>query len=260
MRTKLRNNGCLRIVRSIYVTLRGQFRFGLDWIPGAGRMIGFYQEYREYSRLNAGSGYMLRGRDILPCLTDRTEVTPVEPTYFYQDTWLARKLAERRPTEHVDVGSSAKAIALIAQFLPVTMVDIRPVDLSVPGFKFVEGTLMALPFRDGSVRSLSSICVIEHIGLGRYGDPFDAFGTEKAAAELTRVLAAGGDLYVTVPVAEESRVEFNAHRTFTRDRVLSLFTGMELREERYVYAREWGECYLPERGFGTGLFHFQKSA
>jgi Caenorhabditis protein of unknown function, DUF268 len=218
----------------------------------------FYAEYRDFRRLNERSSHVLRGSDILPCLLDRTATTMVEPIYFYQDTWLARKLAERRPIEHVDVGSSAKAIALIAQFVPVTMVDIRPVDLSVPGFKFVEGTLLALPFADGAVGSLSSICVIEHIGLGRYGDPLDAYGTEKSADELMRVLAAGGNLYVTVPVAEESRVEFNAHRTFTREQVLRLFAGLELVEERYVYGREWGERYLPERGFGTGLFYFLK--
>jgi ubiquinone/menaquinone biosynthesis C-methylase UbiE len=138
------------------------------------------------------------------------------------------------------------------------MVDIRPVDLSVPGFTFVEGTLLALPFADGSVHSLSSVCVIEHIGLGRYGDPLDAHGTDKAATELVRVLAAGGSLYVTVPVAEESRVEFNAHRTFTREHVLRLFSRLELVEERYVYGRDWCECYLPKRGFGTGLFFFRK--
>jgi hypothetical protein len=258
MKNKLRRMSWLRVTHSAVVTLRRQFGFNLGWIGGLGRLIDFRLEYRRYRQLNKGSEHVLRGRDIQPCLLDRTEMTPIEPIYFYQDTWLARKLAGAHPSEHVDVGSSAKAIALIAQFLPVTMVDIRPVDLSVPGFNFLKGTLMALPFTDGSVGSLSSICVIEHIGLGRYGDPLDAHGTDKAALELVRVLARGGDLYVTVPVAEESRVAFNAHRTFTREHVLRLFAGLELVEERYVYGREWGERYLPARGFGTGLFHFKK--
>lgn len=260
VRKKLRKIGWLRIARTSYVTLRNQFGFNLDWIPGIGRLIGFRRDYLRYRQLNVGSDHVIRGGDMQPCLRDRTDTTPIEPIYFYQDTWLARKLAERRPEAHVDVGSSAKAIALIAQFIPVTMVDIRPVDLSVPGFKFVPGTLLDLPFATGSVGSLSSICVIEHIGLGRYGDPLDARGTDKAAGELSRVLAQGGDLYVTVPVAEESRIEFNAHRTFTREHVLRLFPGLALIEERYVYGREWGERYMPERGFGTGLFHFRKSS
>ena len=257
-RSRLRQIGWLRAGWTGLRVLGAQFGGRPRLLDGLGALWRFRREYREYRALSRGSDHVLRGGDIQPCLRDRTETTPVEPVYFYQDTWLARKLAEARPAEHVDVGSSAKAIALIAQFLPVTMVDIRPVDLSVPGFKFVEGTLLALPFADGAVGSLSSICVIEHIGLGRYGDPLDARGTEKSAAELMRVLAAGGNLYVTVPVAEESRVEFNAHRTFTREHVLRLFAGLALVEERYVYGREWGERYLPERGFGTGLFHFKK--
>ena len=38
---------------------------------------------------------------------------------------------------------------------------------------------------DNSVDSLSCMHVIEHIGLGRYGDPINAKGDELAAGELT---------------------------------------------------------------------------
>ena len=48
--------------------------------------------------------------------------------------------------------------------------------------------------------------MLEHIGLGRYGDPIDPQGTEKAATELQRVLAPGGDLYLSLPIEKESRV------------------------------------------------------
>ncbi len=182
----------------------------------------------------------------------------MEPTYFLQDTWFARKIAARRPTQHVDVASSVKSMALVAQFVPVTLVDIRPVDIAVPGFTFVEGSVLALPYADRSLASLSSLCVIEHIGLGRYGDPLDARGSEKAAAELGRVLAAGGELYVSVPVDVECRIYFNAHRAFTRDYLLSLFPGLELIEERYIYGRELVAGYAPARGFGTGLYHLRR--
>ncbi len=258
-KARLRQIGWLRATWMGIRVLGEQFGCRPRLFQGLCALWRFRAEYLEYRATSQRSGYKLVAADIRPCLRDRTETTPVEPVYFYQDTWLARKLAEAKPAAHVDVGSSAKAIALIAQFLPVTMVDIRPVDLNVPGFIFIEGTLLALPFADGSVGSLSSICVVEHIGLGRYGDALDAFGTEKSAAELVRVLASGGDLYVTVPVAEESRIEFNAHRAFTREHVLRIFSGLMLIEERYVYGREWGEHYLPERGFGTGLFYFKKS-
>lgn len=245
-------------MRRAWRTLVDQFGLGLSWIGGIGRLAGFAGEYRAFRRMNAGSPFALRGGDIWPCLTDRTAATPVEPTYFLQDTWCARKIAERRPAAHVDVGSSAKSMAVIAQFVPVTFVDIRSVEIELERFSFRAGTLLALPFADASVPSLSSLCVIEHIGLGRYGDPLDARGSEKAAAELTRVVARGGDLYVSVPVDNACRIYFNAHRAFTRDYLLSLFPGLTLSGERYIYGRALYPAYEPARGFGTGLYHFTR--
>lgn len=248
----------VRVIRAGWGTLARQFGLGFRWVNGLMRLNEFAREYRQFRRLNLGTAFALRGSDIVPCLTDRTTTTPVEPTYFLQDAWFARKISERRPTKHVDIASSAKSMALVAQFVPVTFVDIRPVEIELDQFTFLHGSLLALPFADLSVTSLSSLCVIEHIGLGRYGDPLDGLGSEKAAAELRRVLARDGDLYVSVPVDVECRVYFNAHRAFTREAVLALFPGLELVEERYIYGRSLYPAYEPSRGFGTGLFHFHQ--
>ena len=43
------------------------------------------------------------------------------------------------------------------------------------------------PFGDRSVPSLSCLHVVEHVGLGRYGDPLDPQGSIKAMRELQRV-------------------------------------------------------------------------
>ena len=248
----------LRVIRGAWRALSVQFGLGFRWITGLWQLGGFAGEYHRFRQMNLGSRFVLRGSDIQPCLTDRTETTPIEPTYFLQDTWFARKVAAQRPPRHVDVGSSVKSMALIAQFLPVTLVDIRPVDIDVPGFSFVRGSVLSLPFAAGAVQSLSSLCVIEHIGLGRYGDPFDAHGSEKAAAELWRVLASGGDLYVSVPVDAECHIFFNAHRAFTREYLLSLFPGHHLIDESYIYGRSLFPAFAPERGFGTGLYHLRR--
>lgn len=246
------------LLRAVRRTLRDQFGLGFRWVGGLVRLAGFAGEYRRFKRLNAGTPFSLRGRDIMPYLTDRTTTTPVEPTYFLQDSWFARKISEQRPATHVDVGSSAKSMALVAQFVPVTLVDIRPVEIAVENFSFLQGSVLALPYADGSLKSLSSLCVIEHIGLGRYGDPFDPQGSEKAATELLRVLAPEGDLYVSVPVDAECRIYFNAHRAFTRDYLLALFPGLKLIEERYIYGSMLMETYAPQQGFGTGLYHFRR--
>lgn len=248
----------LRIGYACLRTLIDQYGLGFRWIGGIGRLIGFAGEYARYRAMKPNPAFALRGAQIVPMVLDRTAITPIEPIYFLQDTWCATKLGERRPAQHVDVASSVKSMALVAQFIPITFVDIRAVDLVVPNFAFRAGSVLELPFADGSVGSLSSLCVIEHIGLGRYGDPLDPFGSEKAAAELLRVLAPGGDLYISVPVDSECRVYFNAHRGFTRDYLLSLFPGLQLMEERYIYGRGLYPNYQPERGFGTGLFHLRR--
>lgn len=248
----------LRVARACVRTLVDQYGLGLRWIAGIGRLFGFAGEYARFRRMNTNAAFKLRPSNILPMLTDKTAFTPIEPIYFLQDTWCAGKLGERRPTRHVDIGSSVKTMALIAQFVPVTFVDIRSVDLAVANFDFRAGTVLALPFADLSVSSLSSLCVIEHIGLGRYGDPLDSGGSEKAAAELSRVLASGGDLYLSVPVDRESCIYFNAHRAFTREYLLSMFSGLQLAEERYIYGRSISSRYEPDRGFGTGLYHFRR--
>jgi SAM-dependent methyltransferase len=258
MRSRLKQLTALRVSRSVVYTLVNQFGFNLRWVPGLARMNEFGKEFRRFRQMNRGSPFALRGGEIVPCLLDRTATTPVEPVYFLQDTWFARKIAEARPAVHVDVGSSAKSMALIAQFVPVTMVDIRPVEIEVERFSFVKGSALALPFTDASVASVSSLCVIEHIGLGRYGDRLDPRGSERAAAELVRVLARGGDLYVSVPIDSECRIYFNAHRAFTRDYLLSLFPELELKEERYIYGRALCPGYEPARGFGTGLYHLRR--
>lgn len=66
--------------------------------------------------------------------------------------------------------------------------------------------------------------MIEHVGLGRYGDSLDPQGSVKAARELVRVLTPGGRLLLSTPVGRE-RVQFNAHRIFAPATVLSMFRG-----------------------------------
>ncbi|MGQ2965250.1 DUF268 domain-containing protein [Methylophilus sp.] len=195
---------------------------------------------------------------LAPCINDKTSFTPLEPVYFFQDTWAARKIFELKPNNHHDIGSSAKTIGILSQFTPITMIDIRPLPLELPNLKFIKGSILELPFNDDSIETMSSLCVVEHIGLGRYGDPIDAFGSEKAVSELKRVMKPNGIILFSVPVDVVNTVYFNAHRAFTRDYILSLFDGFELLEERYQYGYELIETYDKNRGFGTGLFMLRK--
>lgn len=195
---------------------------------------------------------------LMPYLDDKTSFTPIDPVYFYQDTWAARKIFELKPKLHHDIGSSAKTIGILSQFTPITMIDIRPLPLELPNLNFIRGSILSLPFDDNSIDSVSSLCVVEHIGLGRYGDPIDSYGSEKSIIELKRVVKVGGVILFSIPVDLVNTVYFNAHRAFTRDYILGLFEDFELVEEKYQYGYELIETYDADRGFGTGLFMFKK--
>ena len=69
--------------------------------------------------------------------------------------------------------------------------------------------------------------VIEHVGLGRYGDPIDPDGDLKAIAEIKRVLAVGGDMLFVVPIGKP-KVIFNAHRIYSYDQIIMYFKGLKL--------------------------------
>lgn len=217
--------------------------------------VWFWRDYNHYAALNQSS-FSLKVKNIFPQLHDKTATTQVDPTYFYQDTWAFGLIVKQNPDWHLDVGSEHMYVGLLSKVLPVTMVDIRPLPTSLDSLTFREGSILALPYEDNSVPSVSSMCVIEHIGLGRYGDPLDPHGTEKALTELKRVVALNGDLYLSVPIDDENRTYFNAHRAFTEPYLLNLFAPFEVIEKRYIYGYYFGEQL--QKGFGTGCYHLRK--
>lgn len=221
------------------------------------KYIWFIRQFKQLK--NATENERFNKIEWFPCLFDNLTYTPLEPTYFFQDSWAANKIFNLRPSHHYDVGSSAKTMGILSQFVPLTMVDIRPINLELPNLNFKEGSILNLPFEDGSIESLSSLCVVEHIGLGRYGDPIDSFGSEKAIKELKRVLKIGGVVLFSVPVDCENKIYFNAHRAFTRDYLLELFDGFEVLEEKYHYGLKLYENYDKNKGFGTGLYMLKKN-
>jgi SAM-dependent methyltransferase len=191
-----------------------------------------------------------------PCLEDATTATPVDPTYYFQDAWAFEKIVQARPAYHVDVGSHHKFVSLLSKVVDTTMVDLRPLPVKLDTLTFRAGSILALPFADASAPSVSSLCVIEHIGLGRYGDPFDPGGTEKAVEELKRVVQPGGDLYISAPVDDANRTYFNAHRAFCEPYLLELFAPFGVCDRKYIFGSEFTDQL--KTGFGTGCYHLRR--
>jgi hypothetical protein len=200
--------------------------------------------------------------DLQPCLGDWTPSTPFDPHYFYQGAWAARKLRKSGATEHVDIASSVLMISVLSGFVDTTFVDYRPLKANLSGLNSIPGDILSLPYSDGSINSLSCLHVIEHIGLGRYGDPLDSMGSVKAAKELQRVLAIGGNLLVSLPVGRQ-RICFNAHRVHSPMTVLELFSDLRLVDFSYVDdAGKLHNNVEPSDAlnleYGCGLFDFRK--
>src|SRR5262249_1552162 len=146
--------------------------------------------------------------------------------------------------------------------VPVAFVDIRPLPVDLPNFRSLAGDLLALPFEDGEVESLSCLHVAEHVGLGRYGDELAVDGTARACAELARVLGVGGDLFFSLPVGRP-RVCFNAHRIHHPLHVLEYLAGLELREfslvdDSYRYVADADRVAAGRLEYGCGLFWFSR--
>ena len=202
-----------------------QFADPIRLVRGVRNLGWYFRDWDAYRRLPGAEP--LRWSEAHPQLHDRTATTGIDAHYFYVNGWAMRQIVAEAPAVHVDVGSLTIFANLLGAVRPVVFLDYRPLPTQLSGLDSVGASILQLPFRDGSVRSLSCLHVAEHIGLGRYGDPLDPEGTRKACRELARVLAPGGSLYFALPVGRE-RLCFNAHRVHDPERVAAMFPDLEL--------------------------------
>jgi len=186
-----------------------------------------------------------------PFLDEKIPQTTIDKYYFYQDTWAARKIFEIHPSRLLDIGSTALLVGILSQFVSTISVDVRPLPVTIPGLECISGTITELPFESRSIELASAMCVIEHIGLGRYGDKVDALGSVKAISEISRVIAPGGSVLFSVPVSHTNQVAFNAHRIFTKQSILNFFKGFELQDELFLFPDPGDESDI------NGLHEFQ---
>jgi len=77
--------------------------------------------------------------------------------------------------------------------------------------------------------------VIEHVGLGRYGDKIDYDGDTKAIGELKRVLAPGGFLLFVVPIGEFPMIRYNAHRIYALSQIFNFFADYRMRNFAFIF-------------------------
>lgn len=197
----------------------------LSFIKGMPFFLKTYNEIRKQARRSKGDFPFGK---TYPCLEDRyKESGEASGHYFHQDLLVATKIFKNKPDKHVDIGSSTNFIAHIACFLEIEVFDIRDLSPITDNIRFRRFDLMSeeMDLAD-YCDSISCLHVLEHFGLGRYGDRIDYNGYLTGWENIYRMLRRGGKFYFSVPIGEQ-RIEFNAHRVFSVSYLLKLI------EEKY---------------------------
>jgi len=237
------------------------------WIKKQLMMIKFKKDFKNFKALSEGNGgrFSVEWKDRYPCLYDATADTGFDRHYVFHTAWAARILAKTKPKSHIDFSSSLYFVSNVSAFIPMKFYDYRPAQLNLSRLKCESGDLTALTFKDRTIKSLSCMHVVEHIGLGRYGDPVDINGDIKAMKELQRVLAKGGSLLFVVPVGKPL-IMYNAHRIYSYKQIVDYFDELVLKDFSLIpdNAGEGGLIsgaapeLVDKQDYGCGCFWFTR--
>ncbi len=228
-------------------------------------ILNDYLRFKKESQ-SATRGFSLSYGDLWPCLNDKTPETDFERHYIYHVAWAARCVRKIAPQRHVDIASRLFFPAILSAFVPTDFYDYRPADIVLSDLGSYKGDLTNLPFKDNELSSVSCLHTLEHIGLGRYGDPIDANGDLAAMKELTRVVAPRGNLLIALPMGKEMRIQFNAHRIYTYDALVSYFPDFTIENFAYIPDESKREAIIDNASpadikddvMGTACFWFVK--
>lgn len=221
-------------------------------------------DFLKFNKYNDGR-FKLTVSSMFSFIFEATKFTSFDRHYIYHTGWAARKIKELNPQIHIDISSSLYFSTIVSAFVPIKFYDYRPAMLKLSNLDCLHEDLTNLQFESNSIFSLSCMHTVEHVGLGRYGDPIDPNGDLKAIGELKRVLAAGGSLLFVVPIGKPV-LRFNAMRIYSYDQIISYFAEFTLKEFSLIHEyAEDGEittdapkALADNEDYGCGCFWFVK--
>ncbi len=230
--------------------------------------IHFIADFLNFKKSHkiTGKRFLLRWKDRYPCLRDRTSTLSFDTHYIYHTAWAARVLAKEKPAMHYDISSSLMFVAIASAIVPIKYFDYRPAEINLSGLTSGKADLLQLPFENLSISSLSCMHVIEHVGLGRYGEEIKPDGDLTAISELKRVISHNGIILFVVPIAGKPKIMFNAHRIYSYDQIISYFNNFELVEfslipddaDKRGMIENAGKEDADKQEYGCGCFYFRK--
>lgn len=225
------------------------------------------KDYLLFKGLDKNKRFEIKFSDFYPQIKDKTIGTNFDRHYVYHTSWAARILEETKHDKHIDISSSLFFSGIVSAFVPIDFYDYRPANLNLSNLNSKPGDLMNLPFQNESVDSISCMHTIEHVGLGRYGDPIDPDGDIKACKELSRVLSRSGSLLFVTPISDNPKIEWNAHRIYSYQQVLNLFPELTLKEFTLIPENETSGglirnadiSLIEGEKYACGCFHFVRN-
>lgn len=133
-------------------------------------------------------------------------------------------------------------------------------------FTFVQGNLEHIPFNNDFFDIVIAVSTIEHVGLGRYGDPISPEGDKKAVEEIKRIVKPGGKVIVTIPCGKDtvcySRERVPLGRVYSSSSLVELLSGLKILEMSYIMKKNgiWLPASMSEAERGVGYAEAEKVA
>jgi hypothetical protein len=249
-----------RYLTQFGIDLRKTF-YGLMSIP-------FFLKDYIFIKFNSDKSFPVEAS--YPCFLDKYDTAgKLDRHYFFQDTYVSRKIYEANPIDHLDVGSRIDGfIAQVSIFRKLTILDIRPLDIEIQNVNFLQADICKDNFNVRKADSISCLHTLEHIGLGRYNDPLGTELWKKGLKNIWSLVKPGGVLYLSVPIGKQ-KIMFNAHRVYNTTTIINEISNAKLIDFAFIgdtTSLELGptdtkEIYNLTKSFnyGLGIFTFKKN-
>ncbi len=246
--------GFLIFMHRLHGSVANKFRYPV--------LLKNWREFKQSALEKNDQRFILTPKNFSPILHEMANLQYFDRHYVYHPAWAARKVKQIQPEFHVDISSTLHFCSIVSAFIPVKFYDYRPADLRLSNLESLQADLMKLPFPDNSVSSISCMHTVEHVGLGRYGDPVNATADLRAMEELGRVVKKGGNLLFVVPVGKP-KLMFNAQRIYSFEQIISGFKDLKLKE--FTLLPDSGSLIenaspdlVRQQVYGCGCFWFTK--
>ena len=147
--------------------------------------------------------------------------------------WVLRNLPSNGRV--LDVGSTGSQLPVMLAGLgyEVWTIDVRHYEFEgvSRNLHCIVGDIRKTNFPEHFFDIVLAVSTIEHVGIGRYGDPVDIEGDRNAMKEIKRIMNNEGLLLMTVPFGKQSISRF--HRSYNTKSSLALLRDFHIENIEY---------------------------